>query len=77
MDIGEQRIWAAQAERLRELESWLAMLIVRHGDFNGSGWEYVISDEAARIMRGAMPRTELAVSCEYDFKTNLHVLTAL
>ena len=77
MDLEEQRIFLAQTERLRAMQSWLAMLIVRHGSFNGSGWEYVISAEAAQIMREALPRTELEVAMEYDFDADLHVLTAL
>lgn len=77
MDVGEQVIFAAQTERLREIESWLAMLIVRHGEFTGTGWKYTISAESAYIMRSAMPREELHVVAEYDFPTDTHTLDAL
>lgn len=77
MDVGEAAIFAAQTERLREIESWLAMLIVRHGEFTGTGWQYRISGHAAQIMRDAMPREELHVVAEYDFPTDEHTLDAL
>lgn len=77
MDVGERAIFAAQTERLREIEGWLAMLIVRHGEFTGTGWQYVISNEAAQIMRSAMPRQELHVVAEYDLATDQHTLDAL
>lgn len=73
----EQRIFIAQTERLREIESWLAMLIVRHGEFTGSTWQYIMSDASAQIMRSALPTTYLIVSCEFDLETEQHTLTAM
>jgi hypothetical protein len=77
VDVGERAIFAAQSERLREIESWLAMLVVRHGEFTGTGWQYVISGQSAQIMRSAMPREELHVVAEYDFTTDQHTLDAV
>ncbi len=77
MDVAERAIFEAQTERLRELEGWLAMLIVRHGDFTGTGWQYRITGTSAQILREAMPRQELNVIAEYDIETDEHVLDAL
>lgn len=77
MNAEEDMIFRAQTERLREIEGWLAMLIVRHGDANGTGWEYVMPQRSAQIMRDALPRPELNVSIEYDFTADEHVLVAL
>jgi hypothetical protein len=77
MTRDEQLMVQMQSERLRELEGWLAMLIVRHGEFNGSGWQYTISHHAADIMRAAMPREDLVVGVDYDFAKDQFTLNAL
>ena len=61
--------------RLAELETWLAMLIVRHGETTDHGWRYIVCDEHAAELRAMMPRGQLSVSIGYD--RGVFVLDAL
>lgn len=61
-DPGVQAVTAAyhrQAARLRELETWLGMLIIRHGHRTELGFRYELTIEEATNLRALLPRHQI------------------
>jgi len=59
---GLQAVTAAyhrQAARMRELETWLGMLIIRHGFPTDLGFRYELTIEEATNLRALLPRHQI------------------
>lgn len=77
MDVNERKMVEQMLAHNRELESWLALLIARHGDHTGAVWQYGISGEAAVLIRGALPARDMHVAVTYDMEQDTFFLSAI
>lgn len=66
-----------QSARIAELESWLALFIVLHGQPNANGFRYKLCQDHASSARGKMASHEPAIAIEYDFGSDMHTLDLL
>lgn len=79
LNAGEMALFAAQNERVRELETWLAMFIVRHGRAMpvGPGYRYVLCDAHADQARQQLQVHDMSVDISYDLESASFILVAL
>lgn len=77
MDIDEKLLFQRQQARLTELESFLALLVVRHGYSTGGGFRYDLTGEAAHTLRRQLPSMDPTVIVTYEFGQDMHVIDAL
>ena len=77
MDLNDRLLMQRQAGRVAELETWLGMLVVRHGEPHGSGWRYRVPAEVLDSLRAQLPRGEVAVGVDYDLAADALVLDVI
>jgi hypothetical protein len=74
MDLNDQLLFQRQSARLSELELWLSLLLVEHGEQTATGWHLTYTGERVAHLRSLMPRAELTVNVEYDIQRDWFVL---
>ena len=77
MDLDQMLLMQRQSARISELESWLALFIVLHGQPNGSGHRYKLCQDHASSARDKMSGYEPSIAIEYDFAADMHTLDLL
>lgn len=76
-DLETRLLLQRQAARVGELQSFLALLIVKHGYPTDLGFRIDLTTETAAILRSQLEGHEPEVVITYEVGLDMHVLDAL
>lgn len=77
MDIDAELLRVRREARIAELEFWLAIMVVRHGRRNGSGYQLVLNSEEINALREQVPHQRIAVDFDLDIATCTYTFDVL
>lgn len=73
-DLDTRLLIQRQQARIEELQSFLALMIVRHGYPTGNGFRIDMTSEAAQILRSQLDGYQPEVIITYEPGPDMHVL---
>lgn len=77
MDIDAELLRVRREARIGELEFWLAIMVVRQGRRNGSGYQLVLDGEEINALREQVPHQRIAVEFDLDLDTGVYTFDVL